>query len=269
MPTFKDRIKIIIFGTETPSGKLFDVALIATILLSILVVMLDSVTELHQRFGELFDFVEWVFTILFTVEYLLRIYCIHRAQSYIFSFFGIIDFLALIPTYLSLFLPGTEVLAIVRVLRVLRIFRVLKLVQFIGEAENLKKALVASRRKIFIFLFAVMNVVLILGSVMYLIEGEAAGFTSIPKSIYWAIVTLTTVGYGDISPATNLGQAISAFIMITGYSIIAIPTGIVTSEINYVNNNNGKVDCIVCEDNNQNEHANFCNVCGAKMTNKH
>ncbi len=269
MDAIKDKLKIIIFGTNTPGGKLFDVVLIASILLSILVVMLDSVTELHQQFGDLFYIAEWVFTILFTIEYLLRIYCIRRAQSYIFSFFGIIDFLALIPTYLSIFLPGTEVLAVVRVLRVLRVFRILKLVQFMGEADNLKKALVASRRKIFVFLFAVINVVLILGSVMYLIEGEASGFTSIPKSIYWAIVTLTTVGYGDISPVTDLGQTISAFIMIIGYSIIAIPTGIVTSEINFVNNNNGKVDCIVCEDKNQDKQAKFCNVCGAKMTNNH
>jgi len=269
MPTIKDRIKIIIFGTDTPGGKLFDVILIGSILLSILVVLLDSVTEFNQRFGDTFYIAEWFFTILFTLEYLLRIYCIRLPSSYIFSFFGIIDFLALIPTYLSLFFPGTEVLAVVRVLRVLRVFRVLKLVQFMGEADNLKKALVASRRKIFVFLFAVINVVLILGSIMYLIEGEASGFTSIPKSIYWAIVTLTTVGYGDISPSTDLGQAISAFIMIIGYSIIAIPTGIVTSEINFVSNHNGKVDCIVCEDKNQDEHAKFCNVCGAKMTNNH
>lgn len=269
MPTLKDRIKIIIFGTNTPGGKLFDVVLIVSIFLSIILVLLDSVTEYHQRFGDLFSIAEWVFTILFTIEYLLRIYCIRLPSSYIFSFFGIVDFLALIPTYISLVLPGTEVLTVIRVLRVLRVFRVLKLVQFMGEADLLVQALVASRRKILVFLFAVMNIVIILGSVMYLIEGEASGFTSIPRSIYWAIVTLTTVGYGDISPMTNIGQAISAFIMIIGYSIIAIPTGIVTSEINFISKDNGKAECIVCGDTDQLKTAKFCNSCGAKMTNNH
>ena len=176
---------------------------------------------------------EWAFTLLFTIEYFLRVFTIRRPSSYIFSFFGIIDLLSLVPTYLSLLLPGAQVFSVIRVLRVLRVFRVLKLIQFMGEAELLKQAMLASRRKIFVYLFFVVNLVIILGSVMYLVEGEASGFDSIPRSIYWSIVTLTTVGYGDISPATNLGQAIAAIIMIMGYSIIAVPTGIVTSAMTF------------------------------------
>jgi voltage-gated potassium channel len=169
---------------------------------------------------------------------------------------------------LSLFLPGAEVFTVIRVLRVLRVFRVLKLVQYMGEANLLVKALAASRRKIFIFLFALMNIVVILGSVMYLVEGQSSGFTSIPRSIYWAIVTLTTVGYGDISPATNLGQAIAAVIMIMGWSIIAVPTGIVTSEINYVLKNTKKRECVICGEDGFDEDAKFCSACGSKLTNQ-
>ncbi len=269
MSKLKDKIKIIIFGTQTSAGKIFDIVLIITIFISLLIVLLDSVKEYHLNFGDLFYFAEWIFTILFTIEYILRIYCIRRVGSYIFSFYGIIDFLALIPTYISLFYPGTQVLAVIRVLRVLRIFRILKLVQFMEEADKLKSALLASRKKITVFLFSILNIVIILGAIMYLIEGESSGFTSIPRSIYWAIVTLTTVGYGDISPATNLGQGVASIIMIIGYSIIAIPTGIVTSEINYLIKRKKKIDCIVCEDKNQEEQAKFCNACGAKMINNH
>ena len=268
MSIIRDKIKVIIFGTDTRGGKLFDVALIFTIILSILIVLLDSVSEYNQKYGEIFNVLELIITLFFTIEYSLRIYCIRRPASYIFSFYGIIDFLAIIPTYISLIFPGAEVFAVIRVLRVLRVFRVLKLVQFMGEADFLVQALVSSRRKIFVFLFTVMNVVIILGSVMYLIEGAAAGFTSIPRSIYWAIVTLTTVGYGDISPMTNLGQSIAALIMIIGYSIIAIPTGIVTSEINFISKETGKIKCVVCEDKNQKDGTKFCANCGSKLTNQ-
>ena len=182
-----------------------------------------------------------------------------------YSFYGVIDLLAILPTYLSVLIPGAEVLIVIRVLRVLRIFRVLKLVQYMGEASLLVKALSASRRKIFIFLFSVMNIVIILGSVMYLVEGEASGFDSIPRSIYWAIVTLTTVGYGDISPITNVGQAIAAVIMVTGYSIIAVPTGIVTAELVFSDNIPGTQECIVCGMGDLKEDANFCRICGAKL----
>ena len=266
MSELREQIKIIIFGTDTRAGKLFDVVLIITIILSIIAVLLDSVTEYNQKYGNIISTAEWIFTIMFTVEYLLRIYSIRKPVSYIFSFFGIIDLLAVIPTYLSLFFPGTEVLTVIRVLRVLRVFRVLKLAQYMGEANLLVKAMIASRRKIFVFLFALMNIVVILGSIMYLIEGQSAGFTSIPRSIYWAIVTLTTVGYGDISPVTNFGQAIAAIIMIMGYSIIAVPTGIVTSEINYVLKKTKKRNCIVCNKDGYDENDKFCRSCGSKLT---
>ena len=265
MSPFREHIKIIIFGTDSRAGKLFDLVLIITIVLSIITVLLDSVNEYSQIYGNIFKVAEWIFTIMFTLEYAMRIYCIRRPLSYMYSFFGIIDLLAVLPTYLSLFIPGTEVLVVIRVLRVMRVFRVLKLAQYMGEAALLVKALSASRRKIFIFLFSVMNIVIILGSVMYLVEGEASGFDSIPRSIYWAIVTLTTVGYGDISPITNLGQAIAAVIMVTGYSIIAVPTGIVTAELVFSDNIPGTQECIVCGMGDLKEDANFCRICGAKL----
>ena len=266
MSTLKEKIKIIIFGTDTKAGKLFDVVLIISIVLSIITVMLDSIVEYNQQYGHILRIAEWTFTIMFTVEYLLRIYSIRRPLSYIFSFFGIIDFLAILPTYLSLFMPGTEVFAIIRVLRVLRIFRVLKLVQFTGEADMLMTAMIASRRKVFIWLFLVMNIVIILGSVMYLVEGGNTGFDSIPRSIYWAVVTLTTVGYGDVVPQTSFGQALASFIMVLGYSIIAVPTGIVTSEITFAAKSIKEQRCVVCGKEGLDELAKFCSNCASKLT---
>ena len=264
MGKVKDQLKEIIFGTETFGGRLFDVLLIFAIITSVLIVMLDSVTEYHNSYGDIFFQAEWIFTILFTIEYFLRIYCIRLPSSYMFSFFGVIDFLAIFPTYISFFVPGAGVFSVIRILRVLRVFRVLKLVQFMGEAELLRQAMIASKRKIFVYLFFLLNLVIVLGSIMYLIEGEKSGFDSIPRSIYWAIVTLTTVGYGDISPVTNLGQFIAAIIMIMGYSIIAVPTGIVTSSINFTKDKYRKT-CIVCNDDRHSRHAIYCNQCGAKM----
>ena len=264
MTEFKEKLKTIIFGTETLAGRAFDIILIFTIIFSVLLVMLDSVAYYHNTYNTIFRSAEWFFTILFTAEYILRIYCIRLPSSYIFSFFGIIDFLALIPTYISIIVPGAGVFSIIRVLRVLRVFRILKLVQFMGEADMLHRAMVASKRKIFVYLFFLINLVIILGAIMYLVEGENSGFDSIPRSIYWAIVTLTTVGYGDISPKTNLGQSIAAIIMIMGYSIIAVPTGIVTSAMQYEKKDNLKT-CVVCEDNKQTSDAKFCSHCGAKM----
>ena len=266
MGKFKDQIKTIIFGTDTPMGKLFDIMLIIAIVMSVFLVMLDSVDNFNDSYGNIIHTAEWGFTILFTIEYFLRIYCIRLPSSYIFSFFGVIDFLALIPTYISLLFPGAVVFSVIRVLRVLRVFRVLKLVQFMGEAEILRKAMIASKRKIFVYLFFLLNLVIILGSIMYLIEGETSGFDSIPRSIYWAVVTLTTVGYGDISPVTNFGQFIAAIIMIMGYSIIAVPTGIVTSAMHFTDDNT-KTTCMVCEDSQQSLNAKFCNHCGATMNN--
>ena len=264
MGKIKDDLRKLIFGTETISGRLFDILLIVAIISSVLVVMLDSVLVYHNSYGDIFLKAEWIFTILFTIEYLLRIYCIRLPSSYMFSFFGIIDLLAILPTYISLIIPGAAVFSVIRILRVLRVFRVLKLVQFMGEAELLKQAMIASKRKIFVYLFFLLNLVIVLGSLMYLIEGEKSGFDSIPRSIYWAIVTLTTVGYGDISPVTNLGQFIAAIIMIMGYSIIAVPTGIVTSSMNFTKDRYRKT-CIVCNDDRQSRLAKYCNQCGAKM----
>ena len=264
MGKVKDQLKKIIFGTETFGGRLFDVLLIFAIITSVLIVMLDSVTEYHNSYGDIFFQAEWIFTILFTIEYFLRIYCIRLPSSYMLSFFGVIDLLAILPTYISFFVPGAGVFSVIRILRVLRVFRVLKLVQFMGEAELLRQAMIASKRKIFVYLFFLLNLVIVLGSIMYLIEGEKSGFDSIPRSIYWAIVTLTTVGYGDISPVTNLGQFIAAIIMIMGYSIIAVPPCIVTSSINFTKDRYRKT-CIVCNDDRQSRLTNYCNQCGAKM----
>jgi voltage-gated potassium channel len=256
-----------IFEADTPSGKFFDIALIVCILLSVLVVMLDSVASINQQYGELLYSLEWFFTILFTVEYLLRLSCVVRPSAYAGSFFGVVDLLAVLPTYLSVLLPGTRYLLVIRLLRVLRVFRVLKIVRFVSEASQLRKALFASSRKIFVFLFAVMTIVVILGSLMYVIEGEEHGFTSIPKSVYWAIVTLTTVGYGDLSPQTGLGQSLAAVIMILGYSIIAVPTGIVSVEMAQVQGLGQLTtqSCPHCTREGHAPDAKFCKHCGSAL----
>jgi voltage-gated potassium channel len=262
---WRNTLYTIIFEADTPAGKLFDEVLILTIMLSVIVVMLDSVRDITAVYGGLFYSLEWFFTILFTVEYLLRLVCVGRPVRYATSFFGIIDLLAILPTYLSLLLPGSQYLIVIRVLRLLRIFRVLKLVQYLGEADLLMRALRGSKRKIILFLFTVLNLVVILGSLMYVMEGAESGFTSIPRSIYWAIITLTTVGYGDIVPRTNLGQALASLIMIIGYSIIAVPTGIVTSEITSASKYyKGRV-CQNCSFEGHDIDAKFCKRCGAEL----
>jgi voltage-gated potassium channel len=263
------RLKLheIIFEADTPAGKWFDVVLIFSILLSVVAVMLDSVTGIRENYGSWFYTVEWFFTILFTIEYILRIVCVGRPIGYITSFYGIVDLLAIIPTYLSIVLPGSQYLLVIRILRILRIFRVLKLVQYISEARLLRQALRDSRRKITVFLFTVLTMVVIFGSLMYLIEGPVHGFTSIPRSIYWAIVTLTTVGYGDISPQTGLGQFLAALIMILGYSIIAVPTGIVTVAFAKVESKAGfnTQACPHCSAEGHDRDAKFCKYCGARL----
>ena len=269
MKTLREKIKTIIFGTNTRAGKLFDEILIIAISCSIITVLLDSIGSYREQYGNILNTAEWIFTILFTIEYALRIYCVRLPSSYMFSFFGIIDLLSVIPTYISVLFPGAQALSVIRVLRVLRIFRVLKLFQYISEAKHLKTALISSKRKIYIFLFVVMNIVIILGSIMYLVEGEKAGYTSIPKSIYWAIVTLTTVGYGDIAPLTPIGQTISALIMLIGYSIIAVPTGIVTSELNFSKSvSNDTETCSVCDKDDLIIGSLYCRHCGAKIEQK-
>ena len=256
----------IIFEADTPAGKWFDIVLIICILLSVTVVMLDSVSSVGSKYGKLLYALEWFFTILFTVEYIMRLICVGRPIRYAVSFFGIVDLLAILPTYISLIFFGSRYLVVVRVLRVLRIFRVLKLGHHTREAAVLRKALYASRRKILVFLFVVLTLVVIIGSLIYMIEGRESGFTSIPRGIYWAIVTLTTVGYGDISPQTGLGQFLAAIVMILGYSIIAVPTGIVTVELSHVHKEQISTRaCPDCSAEGHDKDAGYCKFCGAKL----
>jgi voltage-gated potassium channel len=256
----------IIFEAETPAGKWFDIVLIICISLSVLTVMLDSVSSIRAKCGQFLYVAEWFFTILFTVEYILRLICVRRPSRYAVSFFGIVDLLAILPTYTGIIFPGSRSLSVIRILRVLRIFRVLKLGHHTKEAALLKKALYASRRKILVFLFVVMTLVVIIGSVMYVLEGKEHGFTSIPRSVYWAVVTLTTVGYGDISPSTGPGQFLAAIVMILGYSIIAVPTGIVTAEFSqaYTAKTTSQA-CPDCSAEGHDRNAEYCKFCGAKL----
>lgn len=267
---FREKCRRIIFLSNRPSEKLFDVLLIGAIVSSLIVVMLESVESLRLQWGGLLYGLEWLFTIVFTIEYAIRLYVARSALRYARSFFGIVDLLSILPTYLDLLLPGAHYLMTLRVLRVLRIFRVLKMVQFIGEANQLAQAIRESARKIAVFIFAVVTLVCILGSMMYLIEGPENGYTSIPKSVYWAIVTLTTVGYGDISPQTTLGQLFASVIMITGYGIIAVPTGIVTAEITRVSRNfeRGR-HCLSCGAKDHGTDAGFCWKCGKGLPENH
>jgi voltage-gated potassium channel len=261
---WRDVLHEVIFHADTPVGKLFDVLLIVCILLSVLVVMLDSVGLVRVEFGRVLYWAEWVFTILFSVEYVLRLICAIRPLGYTTSFFGVVDLLSIAPTYLSLIFPVSKYLLVIRVLRILRVFRVLKLMSYIGAADLLLRALGASRRKITVFLFTVLTMVVVFGSIMYVIEGEENGFTSIPRSIYWAIVTMTTVGYGDISPKTPVGQALASVIMIMGYGIIAVPTGIVTVELTQAAQLRRNVAC-VCSALGHQQDAVYCRRCGVEL----
>ena len=263
--SFKTKLYEIIFESDTPAGKGFDLLLIISILLSVIIVFLDSVQFYNHKYGNIFYLMEWIFTILFTIEYFLRIYCIKRPVLYIRSFFGIIDLLSIIPTYISIFFPASRYLSVIRILRVLRIFRILKLILYIGEANLLLDALVSSRRKITVFLFFMFTLVTIIGSIMYLIEGEANGFTSIPLSIYWAIVTITTVGYGDISPQTELGRLFASFAMILGYATIAVPTGIISAEYSTMKQKFNNTVCPDCASEDHEDDAEFCKICGATI----
>ncbi len=256
----------VIFEADTPAGRAFDIALILCIVASVLTVMLDSVASIRANWGEELLAAEWVFTILFTIEYFLRIISVRAPLHYIFSFFGVVDLLAILPTYISVVVPGSQYLLVVRVLRVLRIFRVLKLGTYIHEARLLRIALRRSIRKITVFLFVVSTLVIVLGSLMYMIEGEASGFVSIPEGVYWAIVTLTTVGYGDISPVTPLGKVVASVVMICGYGIIAVPTGLVTVELSRVAAGNISTQaCPHCGGEGHDADAVHCKYCGAKL----
>ena len=268
----REEVYRIIFQAETRSGKLFDIVLILAILGSVTVVMLDSVPEIAERYHRLLRIAEWIFTILFTIEYGARLWCVASKKKYALSFFGLIDLFAVIPTYLSVLIPGGEVLVVVRILRVLRVFRILKLVQYMGGADVLVATLKASRFKIAVFLITVMSIVVVVGSIIYLIEGPDNGFTSIPRGLYWSVVTLTTVGYGDVTPQTGLGQTLAALLMVMGYALIAVPTGLFSAE--FVQQNaahrqgpNAPVQsCPGCGSPEKDHQANYCRYCGQRLT---
>ncbi|MCP4266014.1 MAG: ion transporter [Candidatus Brocadiaceae bacterium] len=261
---WQDVLYDIIFKADTTAGKSFDIAVIVIIALSVITVIINTVEVIELEYGKILRIAEWVFTIIFTIEYILRLICCRRHVAYARSFFGVVDLFAILPTYISLLLPSSHVLVVIRILRVLRIFRVLKLVKYIGESELLIDALRSSRRKITVFLFSVITIVIIFGSIMYIVETPESGFTNIPQSIYWAVVTLTTVGYGDMTPQTQIGKAISMVIMVMGYGILAVPTGIVTAEITRSMGHN-KITSNICEGCGYRWHdddAVYCKHCG-------
>ncbi len=265
----KQKLFVIIFGTHTPAGKLFDLILLVLILISVFAVMLETVPSIHDKYGHFLRIIEWVVTIFFSLEYAARVMIVKKPGKYIFSPLGIIDLLSILPTYLSLIIVGSQSLAIIRAVRLLRVFRILKLMRFVSESQVLVRALISSRHKITVFFLFLMILVFILGSIMYLVEGPHGGFNSIPSSIYWAIVTLTTVGFGDITPVTIFGKTIASFIMLLGYSIIAIPTGIIGAEIYRSVDRRRESDSIkLCPECGAEGHlidAKFCRNCGEKL----
>lgn len=259
---FRSRLHEIIFEADTLEGRLFDIVILGLIIISVAAVILESVASVNASFGDLLRYTEWACTIAFTLEYILRLYCVKCPLRYATSFFGVIDLLAVLPAYISFLFPGVHHLLVIRTLRLLRIFRVMKLARYMGESSTLVTALSASRRKIGIFLFAVFNIVVVVGTLMYVVEGPAHGFTDIPTSMYWAIVTLTTVGYGDLSPATPLGRLLASFIMIVGYGIIAVPTGIVTVELGRAATPTGRQACPSCGRDLLAVDVRYCSYCG-------
>jgi len=265
--TLRYRAYEVIFEHDTRAGKIFDVLLIGAILASVAVVMAESVGPVRLAHGPMLRRLEWIFTVLFTIEYLARLWAVDRAGAYARSFLGLIDLFAVIPTYLSLVAPGGQVLVVIRVLRVVRVFRVLKLAHYVGEARVLAAALRASRYKITVFLISVVSIVVVVGALMYLVEGPEAGFTSIPRGMYWSIVTLTTVGYGDIAPQTPTGQILAALVMIMGYGIIAVPTGIVTVELGRQQGASSvPLRCPACGHSEADPRSSFCRYCGGSLS---
>jgi len=264
---WRRRVYEVVFEADTLSGRWFDLLLIWAIVASVAVVVLESVAAIRGRYGAALTAAEWGFTLLFTAEYLIRLGCVRRPARYAGSFFGVVDLLAIAPTYLSLLVPGAQAMVVIRALRVLRIFRILKLTAYLQESRVLVDALWAGRRKIGVFLLAVLTLLIVIGSVMYMVEGEANGFSDIPTSVYWAVVTLTTVGYGDIAPRTTLGRTLSAAVMILGYSIIAVPTGIVTAELTRAGRGPaGRQSCPGCGTGGHDADARFCKHCGTRLT---
>ncbi len=271
-PYWKHRLHEIVYEADTPAGRRFDLGVLTLIIISVILVMLESVSYIDALFDRQFYWIEWVVTVLFSIEYIIRIIAIKKPLRYIFSYYGIIDLLSTIPLYISLFFVGTESLIALRALRLLRVFRILKLTRFIGASNLLMNALKASRVKISVFLFTVIILCIIFGTVMYLIEGSASGFTSIPRSIYWAIVTMTTVGYGNIAPETALGQLVASIIMIMGYGIIAVPTGIVSAEMTHQKNTAIDTNTQACPNCNEVKHkdgALFCHSCGFQLNDEY
>jgi len=265
--SWREKLHEVIYEADTPTGKWFDIILIIVIVLSLILVMLDSVTSIHTTYLELFLIAEWIITILFTIEYILRIVCTNKPFKYIFSFYGIVDLLSTLPLYLSLIIVGNSPLITLRALRLLRVFRILKVTKYIGAGNRLAVAIRSSLPKIFVFLYSVVIVSFIVGTIMYLVEGPEHGFTSIPRSIYWTIVTLTTVGFGDIHPVTPLGQFIATFVMILGYGIIAVPTGIVGAEYatSKNENKNNTQSCFNCGEDKHQDRAKVCHQCGYSL----
>ena len=267
---WKTKLHEIIYEADTPEGKLFDIVLFIAIVASIILVMLESVEGFDTKYHKLLNISEWIITILFSLEYIARIISVKKPFSYIFSFYGLIDFLSTAPKYISLLFGGVHVLASLRAIRLLRIFRILKLSPYLGASNSLVSAIKASRIKISVFIFTVIIISIILGTIMYLVEGKENGFSNIPKSVYWCIVTLTTVGFGDITPQTPLGQFIASMIMILGYGIIAVPTGIVSAEYMAQNRSKPKLhlntqSCPNCSAEKHNDNAEFCYNCGHKL----
>jgi voltage-gated potassium channel len=261
------RLHKVVFASATKAGRLFDLTIIWLILLSVATVILESVPRIRAQYGDLLYALEWGFTVLFTIEYVLRLLSVRRPLRYATSFFGFVDLLAIIPTYLSIFVPGSQYLLIIRILRLLRVFRLLKLSEYVAEADTLRRALHASRRKISVFLSVVVLLIVVIGALMYVIEGEAHGFTSIPVSIYWAVVTLTTVGYGDLSPRTPVGQILASIVMVIGYGIIAVPTGIVSVELARATRQQEITTqlCPSCGAEGHDPDAVYCKYCGANL----
>ncbi len=262
----KHHLYVIIFGTHTPAGRAFDISLIVAILASLLVLILESIPNVMTEWSQELRYIEYSFTALFTIEYLLRLYCSPKPKSYATSFYGIVDLLAILPTYLAIFFPGASFMGVVRLLRVMRIFRILKLVRYLQDSNILLRSLLMAKRKILIFFSTVGILVIILGSIIYVIEGPKHGFTSIPQSIYWAIVTITTVGYGDLVPQTGVGKAIASITMLLGYSILAVPTGIITAELNQeMNSHKSLVKCPNCSKSGHESDAIHCKYCGSEL----
>lgn len=261
----RQKIYIVIHGSGTIAGKTFDLILLGTILLSLVLIMMTSISKYDEKYHQFFIIGEWIITIFFSIEYILRIISNKRPLNYIFSFYGIVDLLSLLPMYLSFFIPGSEVLGVIRSLRLLRLFAILDLIPILNQSSHIKESLKASTNKIIVFVYFVIVMSIILGTIMFTVENGHSGFTNIPNSIYWCIVTMTTVGYGDIAPITPIGKAIASFIMIMGYGIIAVPTGIVTAELAKNRRSNVKNNCPKCKTFIYNEFANYCYNCGEKF----